>query len=175
MSSDDEEGLWAHVIRTITPLHKDGTPDKITPERTKSPPAPRKKTSVKMPVPTPDSGGGQQTKSPPNPGLDRRSEERLRRGKMAIDVRLDLHGMKQDEAHAALDRFVMASYAQGQRCLLVITGKGRSQGSEGVLRRRVPQWLSMAPFSEIVLRVIPARPQHGGEGALYVLLRRKRG
>lgn len=109
---------------------------------------------------------------PPNPGLDRRTAERLRRGEIPIERRIDLHGMTQDDAHAALDRFVRQAWKNGQRMLLVITGKG--SGGEGVLRRGVPRWLASGEHAARILRVETAQPRHGGGGAFYVLLRRQR-
>lgn len=111
----------------------------------------------------------------PGQGLDRRTAERLRRGQMKIEARLDLHGMNQADAHAALRHFLLDGYDQGRRCVLVITGKGtRSPEEGGVLRRKVPQWLELEPLQALVLLACPARPGDGGAGALYVLLRRRR-
>ena len=115
--------------------------------------------------------------------LDRRTEEKLRRGKMAVEGRLDLHGHSQDEAHQLLHDFVMAAQAQGKRCVLVITGKGTPRASanfesgreRGVLRRRVPEWLSTPPLQDVVLKSVRAQPKDGGDGALYVYLKRDRG
>lgn len=143
-----------------------------------------------------ESGGGERTVMPvsscgprsaqdPNPQLDRRTDAKLRKGKMPIEARLDLHGMTQDQAKAALDGFIQDAAAQGKRCVLVITGKGtgkaRSSGMEdwttsqpGVLKRRVPEWLSSPPLAAAILKTYPARPQDGGEGALYVYLKRSR-
>jgi DNA-nicking Smr family endonuclease len=111
--------------------------------------------------------------APPVAGLDRRSATRLRRGEMAIAARLDLHGMTQAEAHRALARFIERAHDEGKRTVLVITGKGTASG-EGVLHRAVPRWLAEPHCRAMVLAAEPARPQHGGGGALYVLLRRKR-
>jgi DNA-nicking Smr family endonuclease len=108
----------------------------------------------------------------PNPGLDRRTAERLRKGEIAIERRIDLHGMTQDDAHAALDRFIRQCWKDGRRMLLVITGKG-SVG-EGVLRRGVPRWLAAGEHAARILRVETAQARHGGGGAFYVLLRRQR-
>jgi DNA-nicking Smr family endonuclease len=107
-------------------------------------------------------------------GIDRRTADRLRRGRLAIEARIDLHGMFQDDAHRALNRFVVDSAAAGRRVVLVITGKGRVSEGGGVLRRNVPHWLRMAHCAPHVLAAVPAQPQHGGAGALYVMLRRKR-
>ena len=115
-------------------------------------------------------------------GLDRRNAERLRRGQKTIEGRLDLHGMTQAEAHRALNRFLAESAATGKRCVLVITGKGSTQrGGDsviperaGVLRDAVPGWLAEARNRALIVATHPAAPQHGGTGALYVLLRRQR-
>ena len=107
-------------------------------------------------------------------GIDRRTAERLKRGKMAVDGRLDLHGMTQAEAHRALDAFVAASYDAGRRTLLVITGKGQGKQDGGVLRGKVPLWLNQAPNRGRVLAFDYAQQRDGGTGALYVMLRRKR-
>ncbi len=110
-------------------------------------------------------------------GLDVKVRRRLARGRMAIDARLDLHGARQIEAHARLTRFIDRSRHKGHRCVLVITGKGSSEGSfgaeRGVLRRLVPEWLRQMPLAPQIIGLEPAAPQHGGDGALYVLLRTK--
>jgi len=111
---------------------------------------------------------------PPNPGIDRRTAERLRKGRMEIDRRLDLHGLTEAVAHAALDRAVASAWRDGARLLLVITGKGSAKEGGGVLRRNLPRWLALGANAPRVLRIEPAQPQHGGGGAFYVLLRRQR-
>jgi DNA-nicking Smr family endonuclease len=111
----------------------------------------------------------------PNPGIDRRTAQRLRKGALAIDRRLDLHGMTEAAAHAALDRFVRQAWQEGCRVLLVITGKGSVREGGGVLRRNLPRWLAAGENAPRVLRVEQAQTRHGGEGAYYVLLRRQRG
>ncbi len=121
-----------------------------------------------MPVPTVEPP------VPPPPdtfaGVDRRTAERMRRGRYPVDARLDLHGMTQAEAHRALSGFLAAARGEGRRCVLVITGHGRLSG--GVLKAAAPRWLAEPEFRGHVLAIAPARPQHGGAGALYVLLRR---
>ncbi len=100
---------------------------------------------------------------------------RVARGKEAIEARLDLHGLTQSEAHAALTRFLRSASARGVRLVLVITGKGRrSDGEGGVLRRQVPHWLRLPEFRTFVIGFEDAHISHGGEGALYVRLRRAR-
>ncbi len=108
------------------------------------------------------------------PALDRRTAERLRRGQLPIEASLDLHGLTQDEASAALQTFLVESIGAGRRCVLVITGKGTARDGGGVLRSAVPRWLAEGQYRDYLLGISPAYPQHGGEGALYVLLRRPR-
>lgn len=107
-----------------------------------------------------------------SPGVDRRTADRFRRGKMGIDGRIDLHGMTQEQAHGALHSFIESRYASGARCVLVITGKGAR--GEGILRRVVPRWLNDARLRPLILSFSHAQIPDGGEGALYVLLRRQR-
>jgi DNA-nicking Smr family endonuclease len=112
-------------------------------------------------------------------GVDRRSAERLRRGRLPVEARLDLHGHTQDQAHAALDHFLGEAQARGLRCVLVITGKGTTTGAAvgagGVLRGQVPRWLNEPGNRARVLAFDYAQPKHGGLGALYVLMRRRKG
>jgi DNA-nicking Smr family endonuclease len=119
------------------------------------------------------------------PGLDKRTAERLRKGKMDIDGKLDLHGLTRAEAHRRLRSFITAQQIQGKRCVLVITGKGSSRQKTddapfmaperiGVLREAVPKWLTAPDLRHLVIDIRNAQPKHGGSGALYVLLRRSR-
>lgn len=112
------------------------------------------------------------------PGLDRRTEERFRRGRMPVEARLDLHGMTQAEAHAALGDFLAAAQDAGRRCVLVITGKGFRRGDDGaagVLRGAAPRWLNEPANRARLLAFAPAQAKDGGAGALYLLLKRRRG
>ena len=103
---------------------------------------------------------------------------------MPIDGRIDLHGRNQEQAHRLLEEFVLSSHARGKRCLLVITGKGKGgltaqeayahDLQPGILKQKVPQWLSMPPLGSIILKTYPAVPRDGGGGALYVYLKRAR-
>ncbi len=117
----------------------------------------------------------------PAKGIDGCTDEKLRRGKFAIEGRIDLHGMRQNEAKVQLARFLTRCHGAGKRCVLVITGKGKPdegrdwwEGRPGVLRDAVPGWLAEKPLSDIVLKAHPAQAKDGGAGAMYVLLRRKR-
>jgi DNA-nicking Smr family endonuclease len=106
-------------------------------------------------------------------GVDRRLADRLRRGRLPIQSTLDLHGLTQSEAHAAVQGFVARSAERGLRTVLIVTGKGRRDGV-GVLKSALPRWLNEAPLRPFVLALSEARPEHGGTGALYVLLKRRR-
>ena len=100
---------------------------------------------------------------------------RVARGKETIDGRLDLHGLTQSQAHAALLRFLRTASLQDAGLVLVITGKGRQGNDErGVLKRQVPQWLNLPEFRSLVIGFEDAHIAHGGEGALYVRVRRKK-
>jgi DNA-nicking Smr family endonuclease len=105
-------------------------------------------------------------------GIDRRSWLRLKRGQVTIEQTIDLHGLTQEQAHERVGRFLAEAQQSGLRCLLVVTGKGLAHG--GVLRHMVPRWLNEGANRERVLAFAPAQPKHGGAGALYLLIRRKR-
>lgn len=110
-------------------------------------------------------------------GMDGAKQRRLVRGELPIEARLDLHGLTQERAHRALDRFLMQCHGAGLRSVLVITGRGRGPIEEepnGVLYRMVPRWLNAPDHAHRVLGWHPAQRQHGGDGALYVVLRRAR-
>ena len=121
----------------------------------------------------PISGPREARLDPERPiGLDRRSWLRLKRGQVTIEAKLDLHGRTQDHAHRALGRFLDEAQTRGERTALVVTGKGLASG--GLLRQMVPRWLNEPGNRDRVVAFCPAQPRHGGSGALYVLLRRRR-
>lgn len=172
--SREERVLWRTVAQSITPLRDMplDTPDideaadvvapPVKPRRTvKS--APAVSSPVKPPAPP---------APPPLAPLGRRMRQRVVRGRETIDARFDLHGMTQSEAHAALLHFLRTASARDHRLVLVITGKGRRNGEAGVLRRQVPQWLVLPEFRSYVVGFEDAHIAHGGEGALYVRLRK---
>ncbi|WP_439119863.1 Smr/MutS family protein [Marivita sp.] len=120
-----------------------------------------------------------QTASQPKPIMDTKTYGKMRRGRLAPEGRIDLHGMTLDQAHPALTRFILTSYSRGFRLVLVITGKGQRDDphdpiprQRGVLKRQVPMWLRMAPLNTAVMDVSEAHIRHGGGGAYYVYLRR---
>ena len=120
----------------------------------------------------------------PEPGLDRRNAERLRRGERRPDGRIDLHGMTAERAHRALDRYIGEAVARGARLILVITGKGGKRrraddapfmrDDEGVLRQQAPRWLRSGPYARFIVGIYRAHQRHGGAGAFYVFLKKQR-
>jgi DNA-nicking Smr family endonuclease len=115
----------------------------------------------------------------PAPGrhqpLERPVKRKLAKGRLDLEARLDLHGLFQDEAHALLHSFVLRAHERGLRHVLVITGKGSSMGSEGALKRAVPMWFGQAEFRHLISSWEFSAQNHGGDGALYVRLSRRRG
>ena len=108
-------------------------------------------------------------------GLEGQDTRKMRRGKIKIQARLDLHGMIQTEAHISLLSFLEHAYEKGKKSVLVITGKGLKQNGEiGVLRQAVPRWLNEQPMKNWIRGFDYAVPSDGGVGALYILLRRRR-
>ncbi|MDH4414520.1 MAG: Smr/MutS family protein [Rhizobium sp.] len=105
--------------------------------------------------------------------LEKPVKRKLSRGHLALEARIDLHGLIQSEAHGMLLDFLIRAHERGLRHVLVITGKGSSLGSEGALKRAVPLWFAMAEFRFLISSFEPAARQHGGEGALYVRLSRR--
>jgi len=118
------------------------------------------------------------------PGLDRRNAERLRRGARAPDDRIDLHGLTAERAHRALDRRIGEALGRGERLILVITGKGGKKRNtddapfmredDGVLRQQAPRWLRSGPHAAHIVGIYQAHPRHGGAGAFYVYLKKRR-
>jgi DNA-nicking Smr family endonuclease len=177
--SEEEEALWRHVTRSVMPLRRprkeaatatDRAATKPEPKPTR---APRRPTAVATkPISRPPAPASEPALAP----LDRRTRQRLARGTQEIDARLDLHGRTQSEAHTALLRFLHRAQGAGAKTVLVITGKGGvGSGERGVLKRQVPQWLALPEFRGLVVGFSSAAIGHGGEGALYVQVRRGRG
>jgi DNA-nicking Smr family endonuclease len=125
-----------------------------------------------------DKGEGRPPKTPASleagriADLDKRTAERFKRGEMAIDAKIDLHGLTQAEAHDRLQGLLGKAASGGKRCVLIVTGKGA--GGWGVLRDSVPRWLNEPELRRHLLAFAQAQPRHGGAGALYALLKRKR-
>ena len=179
--SEEEHALWESVARQTKPLRKKpraakthvAAPDVETPAAAKSALPPRLSPSAKIPrAAKPDVPPA----PPPLAPLGRRERSQLSRGRKEIDARLDLHGMTQARAHRALSGFLQRAHGEGLTFVLVITGKGKmgSESERGVLRRQVPQWLNLPEFRSLVVGFEEAHIGHGGEGALYVRIRRSR-
>ncbi len=179
--SEEDRQIWDHVRRTAEALRPEPPPEPTVPP---APPAskPKPPPAAAGPAPAPPRQGKPKAPppvSPPLGGLDRRMRTRLGRGSLGIDARIDLHGMTQDAAHRRLLHFLEGARADGARIVLVITGKGGPDGSggdgggRGILRRAVPAWLASPAFRRHVSGYESAGRRHGGEGALYVRLRRK--
>jgi len=169
--SPEDRALWAHVARSAVPL-----PGRMLPELPEA-----------LPEPGPGDRPAEHLAVPPLPrrsrallplsGIEKSLARDLRRGRAEIDGRIDLHGMRQAEAHAALLAFIHRMHHRGARLVLVITGKGGPERSafgdeRGVLRRMVPHWLADPVLRRCVIGYEPAGRAHGGEGALYVRIRR---
>lgn len=179
--SDDDHELWEYVTRDVKPIMRQKQIERDEKEFKKSPKSVQKK-SLKPQAYQLDSSEAVPRSVTQGRDVDRNTAQRFKKGLMPIDGRLDLHGMRQVEAYEALQRFIRSSYASGKRCVLVITGKGAGEdgrrdplkSGQGVLKRKVPEWLEEEPFRDILLMSTQAQGQHGGSGALYVLLRRQR-
>lgn len=164
--------LWNQVARTVTPLPG----MTVEPEETDIPkPDTRPEPLVKRAVPAAPAGKPVERRLGPPGAIDTKTRGRIAKGRVVIDARIDLHGLTQTEAHGLLLSFLHRARASGLRHVLVITGKGSAPMSEGVLRRAVPSWFATAPFRGLVSGHAPASRKHGGEGALYVRLRRAPG
>ena len=187
----EEIELWQKVTEKTQALHRREVfdPDTFTPPRPEKPIEPQRpvilnvqKPQTALPRVSLDRAPGLPDRLQKAPvQMDRKTFAKMTRGKLKPEGRIDLHGMTLDRAHGALNRFIFSSYAAGKRLVLVITGKGkdRDEGGPipvryGVLRHQVPQWLSSPPLSAHVMQVSSAHVSHGGGGAYYVYLRRKR-
>jgi DNA-nicking Smr family endonuclease len=175
--SAEERRLWVHVARDVKPMKGKLLPSEPEPSAL---PATAPAPNVTLPAP-PSTPPGRKPSPPPLAPLERKTLQALRRGTRAIDSVIDLHGMRQEEAHFALLRFLHRAQASGYGLVLVVTGKGGAASGHalfderGVLRRMVPHWLRLPDLRSLVIGFEEASPQHGGSGALYVRLRRKRG
>lgn len=185
----DEQALWQKVTEKATRLHPAQSTADAQKQSLSKPKTPK----------TPLSGFrvGQTAKTPaqrhdlaPNiaehvarqpVAMDRNRFTKMKRGRLAPEARIDLHGMTMAQANPALIRFILDAVADGRRLVLVITGKGKSRSDDGpiperngVLRHQVPHWLKSGVLRPHVLQISEAHLKHGGQGAYYVYLRRSR-
>ncbi|MGZ8363642.1 MAG: Smr/MutS family protein [Caulobacteraceae bacterium] len=162
----DEQRLWSRVLADVRPRPGRTKPTVEPEEEAVAPPQAAKPAAAPARIPA---------KPKPAAGLYHIEPNRARRialGREAIGARLDLHGMTQDQARAALERFIIYASDEGWRAVLVITGKGST--GDGVLRRYTPEWLASPPLRGLIAGVSEARHRHGGKGALYVALKQRR-
>ncbi len=180
--ADDEIWqLYAKGVKKLSAEKEPPLPSKKKPKKQeeKNNPLPEAWTAVSEAAPQESSPAKEESKAEKQPAketkvwkkepLDLRVERNLSLGDVVIEGRLDLHGLTESEAHERLLVFIDAAFGRGKRLVLVITGKG----GEGVLRANVPRWCNVPPLDERVLAVRAAAPHHGGEGAYYILLRKK--
>ena len=186
----EEKALWERVAKTATPLEERAPRARSVKPAVERPgaDAPERKAIAPFQI-----GSKTQTRLPQNQiapsvgasldaapvRMDQKAFGRMKRGKSKPEARIDLHGMRLDEARSELLAFIHSAHARGKRLVLVITGKGRVSDDSGpipvrtgVLRHQVPDWLSRPPLSALVLQVAQAHQKHGGSGAFYVYLRR---
>lgn len=175
--TEEDRILWHRVARTVKPMPGMEAPPAAPQEAPKPAPAP----GVKTPPPAAPAEPFRPFLPPyvppvsapaARPHLDQPTHGKIASGQLSIDTRIDLHGMTQADAHGMLLAFLHRAHAVGHRHVLVITGKGRMKGGDGVLRRAVPGWFATAPFRGIVGAWATAARHHGGDGALYVRLRK---
>jgi len=181
----EERALWQRVTESARPLGGRAHAVPLSDRPTGPTPDQDADAPGASPAVPPSSGPRARGVMPKPAGLDRRTEQRLRRGAIAIDARLDLHGLTQARAHAALRAFLLDAHKRGWRTVLVITGRaaadsgglGPDSGADpprGVLARQVPHWLAGAELRQVVSGFREAHRRHGGRGALYVRVRRQR-
>lgn len=172
----NDDDLWDRFTAGVAPLggrHRNNAPDLESAPFEAAPRAPRNATGRATSAAPPP--GLPELRHDSQPGIDKSSARKLKKGRHDIEGRIDLHGMTSAQAHRALDGFIEASHRAGKRCVLVITGKGlKPDGSVGVIRSAVPRWLNLEPNRGRLLAFHYATPRDGGEGALYVMLKRKR-
>lgn len=180
--SHEELALWESVARQTKPLRK-RKPGAAKPAATLAAEEPVRPQPTAAPKVQPDAKpvrappAAARPAAPPLVSLGRRERSQLSRGHKDIDARLDLHGMTQTRAHQALSGFLHRAHQDGLTFVLIITGKGKvgAEAGRGVLRRQVPEWLGLPEFRKLVVGFEAAHINHGGEGALYVRIRRVRG
>jgi len=180
--SAEDKALWEHVTQSVRRVNTDKQGVLSPDAEDNASPAPQKRAA--KPKRAPMRPISEPAPSPPahvplshgtTAGMDRRTAQRLKRGKLDIQGKIDLHGHTQAAAHRELESFLYARYMAGARTVLVITGKGDLIGGRpGVLRAAVPRWFNEMPMRQWVAGFSYAAPKDGGDGALYVRLKRRK-
>ncbi|MDO9441923.1 MAG: Smr/MutS family protein [Beijerinckiaceae bacterium] len=175
--SEEEVALWVEVARTVSPQPGAKLPELKRQKQSEADGVKAKALVEKAAVEAKPPAVAKAPALPLAP-IERRLKQRISRGRVDIEASVDLHGMRQDEAHAALRHFLLRARQNQAKIVLVVTGKGRSPTGghdgwveRGILRRVVPIWLSAPDLRHIVLGFEEATLSHGGSGALYVRLR----
>jgi DNA-nicking Smr family endonuclease len=163
--SQAEAELWMTVTADVRP-------SRVRPKQ-QAPAAP----AVDVGAPPPTAAIAHDRPATPKPAprpidIDPRTFSKIKRGRLEVDAKLDLHGMRQAEAQRSLTAFLRRCQANGARVAIVVTGKGLTRDEGGVLRRVVPMWLEAPNLRDVVVGFGEAARHHGGEGALYVRIRR---
>jgi DNA-nicking Smr family endonuclease len=178
--SAQEEAAWARLASSVTPLKGRRLEAKLAANAIPAAP-PAKKVKGRVPPPRTIPVPAKATREPvPSPGLDSHWEKRLARAALEPDFTLDLHGHTLDQAHRRLDMGLAQAKAMGARLVLLITGKPRPADAadrgerRGAIRAKILDWLAAGPHSADVAAIRNAQRRHGGEGALYIVLRRRR-
>jgi DNA-nicking Smr family endonuclease len=170
--SAEELELWSIVTADVRPSR--ARPVRSRPEAAAVAARPAAASAAEAARPKPDA----RRKEPPIADIDHRTRTKLRRGQLEVDAKLDLHGLRQDEAQRALTEFLRRAQAKGAKMAIVVTGKGQRAyglggGEGGVLRRMAPMWLEAPGLRDVVVSYGEAAQLHGGQGALYVRIRRQ--
>jgi DNA-nicking Smr family endonuclease len=177
----EELALWREATKSARALGKRAiAPSGAKPEAVSPPAAAR----ARPPLPKPAPVAIKVHAAKPLPAIEQKLLRDLRRGAQPVDARIDLHGYTQERARVTIERFLSHARARGYRLVLVVTGKGSAFAGEpstqgerserGVLRAMLPRWLALPPMSDWIVGLSQAGPRHGGEGALYIQLRRVR-
>jgi DNA-nicking Smr family endonuclease len=176
--SVDDQRVWAHVTRSVIPIHRrhpvaDDHSSRDRAGVASGPGADPGPTPVMSPRRVPPLAVGHGPGQTSIPVADVQTIKKIRRGKIACDATLDLHGLTLAQAHAALAHFVRTQSSHGARCVLVISGKGAPQ-ARGRIKSELTHWLNAAPLRGLIWSVSDAPASQGGAGALYVMLKRTR-
>ncbi|MEF0940551.1 Smr/MutS family protein [Rhizobium sp. BR 362] len=176
--STDERILWGKVAKSTRPMPGrladiEAFDEVLAAEAQAEETARAAKAAVSADPQTPPAPGKQPSGT--HHPLERPVKRKIAKGRLALEARIDLHGLIQSEAHAMLLDFLLRAHQRGLRHVLVITGKGSSMGSEGALKRAVPMWFSKPEFRFLISSYETAAQHHGGDGALYIRLSRLKG
>ncbi len=172
--SPEEQALWDALTRSVRPIRAVARQPMMSAVPLKQGAEPKRLT------PAPLARSAPPPARVPTPMLDSGWEHRIRNGKLSPDITIDLHGHSLSSAHLRLGQAIAMGLAQGARVLLVITGKPPKKAEagdssrRGAIRREIGHWLETSSYADRIASVRIAHPRHGGDGALYVILRRRK-